>query len=103
MREAGAAAPPPATEAATLEAVVKQSYTSLPERNIQTMNDYEAKQERRRQRLAERAEHKDTKARAALRRSDEIVRHIPPGQPILVGHRSEKRHRRDLAKSDRAM
>lgn len=34
----------------------------------------------------------------AARKSTE---HIPLGQPILVGHHSEKRHRRDLAKRDR--
>lgn len=28
---------------------------------------------------------------------------IPPGQPILVGHHSEKRHRRDLEKIDNQM
>jgi len=67
------------------------------------MNDYERKQEQRRQRLAERAQRKDAEARAARARSDEILSIIPPGQPVLVGHHSEKRHRRDLAKSDRAM
>jgi hypothetical protein len=67
------------------------------------VNDNEQKQERRRQRLIERAERKDAQARAARQRSDEITRHIPMGQPVLVGHHSEKRHRRDLARSDRAM
>jgi hypothetical protein len=67
------------------------------------MNDYEQKQERRRQRLIERAERKDAQAESARQRSDEITRHIPMGQPILVGHHSEKRHRRDLDRSDRAM
>ncbi|NLU91364.1 DUF3560 domain-containing protein [Chitinophaga sp. Ak27] len=33
----------------------------------------------------------------------EISSFIPPGQPILVGHYSEKRHRRDLAKIDNYM
>jgi len=36
-------------------------------------------------------------------RSRAAVAGIPFGQPILVGHHSEKRHRRDLAKSDNAM
>ncbi len=31
----------------------------------------------------------------------ELASHIPMGQPILVGHHSEGRHRRDLAKIDR--
>jgi len=67
------------------------------------MNDYERKQEQRRQRLAARAQRKDAEAQAARRRSDEITSAIPPGQPILIGHHSEKRHRRDLEKSRRAM
>lgn len=35
--------------------------------------------------------------------SHDAVRHIPFGQPILVGHHSEKRHRRDISKSWDAM
>jgi hypothetical protein len=31
----------------------------------------------------------------------QILDIIPPGQPILVGHHSEGRHRRDLARVDR--
>src|SRR6266545_8421689 len=65
--------------------------------------DYRAKQERRRQRLIERAERKDAEAQAARAESDRITDAIPPGQPVLVGHHSEQRHRRDLARSDRAM
>jgi Domain of unknown function (DUF3560) len=67
------------------------------------MNDYERKQEQRRQRLAARAQRKDAEAHAARARSDEILSIIPPGQPVLVGHHSEKRHRRDLERSRRAM
>lgn len=39
-------------------------------------------------------------ADAHLSRAREIGSHIPIGQPILVGHHSEGRHRRDLAKID---
>ncbi len=67
------------------------------------MNDYESKQERRRQRLTERAARKDAEAQAARAQSDRITSAIPLGQPILTGHHSEQRHRRDLARSDRAM
>lgn len=35
--------------------------------------------------------------------SHRITEHIPLGQPILVGHHSERRHRRDLDKSWNAM
>src|SRR5216683_1919141 len=39
----------------------------------------------------------------ALRKSRQSIQHIPFGQPILVGHHSERRHRRDLARHDRLM
>lgn len=67
------------------------------------MNNYEAKQARRRQKLIERAARKDAEAQAAYEQSNRIIEAIPLGQPILVGHHSEKRHRRDLERSDRAM
>jgi len=67
------------------------------------MNDYEAKQARRRQRLTERAARKDAESQAAYTQSDRITGAIPLGQPILIGHHSEARHRRALARSDRAM
>lgn len=35
--------------------------------------------------------------------SHDITKNIPMGQPILVGHHSERRHRRDLDKSWNAM
>ncbi|WP_132290495.1 DUF3560 domain-containing protein [Kribbella sp. VKM Ac-2568] len=38
--------------------------------------------------------------RAARR---QISDHIPLGQPILVGHHSERRHRRDIERMDRLM
>lgn len=62
------------------------------------MSMYEAAQAQKRARFAERA----AKARGnaerlsgEARRTAEI---IPLGQPILIGHHSEKRHRRDLAR-----
>jgi hypothetical protein len=64
------------------------------------MNPYEAKQEERRERLLERAAQKAAEAtarHAAYRRTADM---IPLGQPILVGHHSEKRHRRDLARME---
>jgi hypothetical protein len=57
----------------------------------------------RAERYAERAQRADEEAEAAFRASQDAVRHIPPGQPILVGHHSEKRHRRDLERCDNAM
>ena len=66
-------------------------------------NAYEEKQEAKRERLAARAEKADAEAVAARSVIDRISSVIPLGQPVLVGHHSEKRHRRDLEKMDRAM
>ena len=59
--------------------------------------------EERADRLAARAGAATAKSEQAHRRADAIVSMIPMGQPILVGHHSEKRHRRDLDKMGRAM
>jgi len=67
------------------------------------MNDYEAKQEARRERLEARAAGKSALADGAAGRSHGILGVIPMGQPILVGHHSERRHRRALERSDREM
>lgn len=39
----------------------------------------------------------------AHKRFGDIMSYIPLGQPILVGHHSEKRHRRDLANAESSM
>jgi hypothetical protein len=62
------------------------------------MNSYEQKQEQRRDRLTAAADAQRNKAQAHLRigfGGEEVTR-IPLGQPILVGHHSEGRHRRHL-------
>jgi len=59
----------------------------------------EAKLEKR----AEWAEGRDAKAAAAHGRFHVIADNIPLGQPILVGHHSERHHRRDIARMDSAM
>ena len=55
------------------------------------------------ERLREWADSRDAKAIAARKRSDEIADIIPMGQPILVGHHSENRHRRDVGRIDSGM
>jgi len=50
----------------------------------------------RSERFATYSENATTRADDARQRSDAISRNIPFGQPILVGHHSEKRHRRDI-------
>lgn len=47
------------------------------------------------ERLREWADKREAKAEATRARVDQIAGAIPFGQPILVGHHSEKRHRRD--------
>ncbi len=49
------------------------------------------------------SENAEARAHAASERAFSILSVIPPGQPILVGHHSERRHRRDLSRSDSAM
>lgn len=65
--------------------------------------EYTTKQDGRRERLEERAAAKRQASNDAYKRSHELVEHIPMGQPILVGHHSERRHRATLDKSWNAM
>jgi len=69
------------------------------------MNNYEAKQEAKRDRLNAAADRAEERAAAAFDRGDlrEEKSGIPLGQPILVGHHSEGRHRRAIARADNAM
>lgn len=67
------------------------------------LGDYRGRQEAKRDRLEERA---DKAANASENRHAQvrsILSWIVPGQPILIGHHSEARHRRDLARVDRNM
>lgn len=60
------------------------------------MNDYELRQEEKRQRYLDRAGKSEAEAGRRFNASHDRASMIPLGQPILVGHHSEKRHRRDL-------
>lgn len=62
----------------------------------------EARLARKAEKRAEWAESRQKKAEAAFKREHAILSVIPPGQPILVGHHSEKRHRRDLSRAESA-
>lgn len=66
------------------------------------MNDYEAKRQARIERYRARAARARNASNANLQTVDRIGSMIPFGQPILVGHHSEGRHRRDLARIDNA-
>lgn len=66
-------------------------------------SDFHQRQENRRDRALELAEKNDAESKARHDGARNILSYIPPGQPILVGHHSEGRHRRDLAKVDNHM
>ena len=59
--------------------------------------------ERKIERRGEWAESATRKAAQAYQTSHALTEHIPMGQPILIGHHSEKRHRRTLDRSWNAM
>lgn len=62
----------------------------------------EQKEERDQRRLEKFNGYSDnaaTRAEARFKSSDDLTKHIPFGQPILIGHHSEKRHRRTLERS----
>jgi hypothetical protein len=58
---------------------------------------------RRADRLEEWAAGNEQKSAAAYESAKRIADMIPMGQPILVGHHSERGHRRDIAKIDGGM
>ncbi len=60
---------------------------------------YEERIEQRRARLEHAAAREREKARESFEASDRAVEGIPLGQPILVGHHSERRHRRALERA----
>lgn len=69
------------------------------------MNSYEAKQAARKARYEELAERQQTRAAQEFRKGDlrEEVSGIPFGQPILVGHHSEGRHRNAIKRANNAL
>jgi hypothetical protein len=86
-----------AAQAAGIELQVNDSETTLSEAD---------RRQARTGRLEDRAdrhEHVAEKAAATAAATEAAAALIsyPPGQPILVGHHSEGRHRRDLARRDR--
>lgn len=67
------------------------------------MNAYEAKQEARRERLEANAASKRAEGAARIEAARAVGDAIPMGQPILVGHHSERRHRSAVERIDRSM
>ena len=64
------------------------------------MTTYRERREARAERLREWADKREAKASAAYDGARRIADTIPLGQPVLVGHHSEGRHRRDLDRID---
>ncbi len=65
--------------------------------------DYEERQEYKKERYQELAEQAEQKSQLHYENHSKIANVIPMGQPILIGHHSEKRHRKDLDKIDNEM
>jgi len=78
----------------TVEVVVSEQLRSPAEVEA----DKVARQDDRAAALAERADRKHATAAAAEQRACELADMVPFGQPILVGHHSEGRARRDAAR-----
>jgi len=66
-------------------------------------SDYQEKKEQRIERYKELAGKAGQESTARYKQAEHIASFIPMGQPIMVGHHSEKRHRRDAAKIDNSM
>lgn len=64
---------------------------------------YRDRREARAERLRGWAEKREVKAATAFGEASQINDMIPFGQPILIGHHSEGRHRRDLGRIDSSM
>lgn len=80
--------------------VVETAVDTRPRSVADAEADRAARLDDRAQRLAERAERHSRAAGQREQAAAHILGRIPPGQPILVGHHSEGRHRRDLDRAD---
>lgn len=65
-------------------------------RQAERVSAYLAKRQARVNRILAKADRREKEGQARLAAADHKASFIPFGQPILVGHHSEKRHRRDL-------
>jgi hypothetical protein len=65
--------------------------------------EFQDRVDARRESLSARANRRADDARRAQDRAHDVLDRIPAGQPILVGHHSERKHRGDIDRADRAM
>ena len=84
---------------------VDVDYTASDPNKITPMQEREAasaeRSEERADRLEARSDKKKAESASAYAAAKQVASFIPFGQPVLVGHHSEKRHRRDLEKIER--
>jgi hypothetical protein len=59
-------------------------------------HNYEEHKQKRVDNAKNQIEKNKKQSAAFFKKADDIASYIPPGQPILVGHHSEKKHRSDL-------
>ena len=71
--------------------------------NPAVMEDYAARQNARDERLRRRAGTRERKSDEAYESAMDELPDVPVGQPILVGHHSERKHRRALERHDARM
>ena len=88
-------------EADTRVRELEQAHEEISKGLGRAPNPYEAKKAARLDRMRDRASRLKTESAAHEASARNIASHIPFGQPILVGHHSEKRHRRDLERIHR--
>jgi len=66
-------------------------------------SDFHEKREARKERYEQLSIKNEKESQSRHQAARDIGSHIPFGQPILVGHHSEKRHRKDLERIDNNM
>lgn len=79
---------------------LRSVWAAQQQRGPDFVNHYEEKQDARRERYEARAARAREEGRAAHKRANDMLGVIPLGQPILVGHHSERGHRRLIEKAD---
>ena len=88
----------------TEKTAVPEGYEEyLARKNAGQKNPYEEGQEARRERLENRAEKAASEGQQRFSNARKMMEVIPMGQPILVGHYSERSHRSHLNKIDQNM
>lgn len=80
---------------------LRLDWVATQQRGDNDVNRWQERQEERRDRYLARAEKAREEGNAAQQRANAMLGAIPLGQPILVGHHSERRHRNTLDKADR--